>query len=300
MPLFSIIIPTYNRAHILPRTIASVLAQTYSNWECIIVDDGSTDSTKDLIASYSDTRIKYVYQHNAERSAARNNGIRHAQGKYICFLDSDDEYLPEHLEVLEREIFKIKSPIKAMYFTNAVFAQSGNIWKPKVSKLRAEHELNYMLDNPIIPARVCIHSHILQGLQFREDIVIVEDQVLWATIAMHYPVYHIREYTVRYHLHEDNSVNWKKNCFTPRLHGLQKFFTQEDARKHIPKSKRNEMLSDCYFGIARFYLHNNQYWNMCKNLILSIIKKPNHPQTKAKLHMMIFPEKHKHTKDYTD
>ncbi|HPY82753.1 MAG TPA: glycosyltransferase family A protein, partial [Bacteroidales bacterium] len=78
MPLFSIIIPTYNRAHILPRTIASVLAQTYSNWECIIVDDGSTDSTKDLIASYSDTRIKYVYQHNAERSAARNNGIRNA------------------------------------------------------------------------------------------------------------------------------------------------------------------------------------------------------------------------------
>ncbi len=289
---FSIIIPTYNRAHILPRTIASVLAQTYTNWECIIVDDGSTDNTKELIASYTYPRITYIYQTNAERSAARNNGIRLAQGEYICFLDSDDEYLPEHLEVLEREIFNIKSPIQAMYFTNAVFAQSGSMWKPEFPKLRLGYTLDYMLDNPIIPARVCIHSHILQHIQFREDIVIVEDQVLWSTIAMHYPVYHIREYTVRYHLHEDNSVNWKKNCFTPRLHGLQKFFKQEDAQKHISKSKRNEMLSDCYFGIARFYLHNNQYWNMCKNLIFSIIQKPFHPQTKAKVHMILFPNKH--------
>ncbi len=292
MLFFSIIIPTYNRAHILPRTIASVLAQTYSNWECIIVDDGSTDNTKELIASYTDPRVTYIYQTNAERSAARNNGISHAVGEYICFLDSDDEYLPEHLEVLEREIKIINSPIKGMYFTNAVFSQFGTIWKPEFPRLRTGFSLDYMLDNPIIPARVCIHSHILQHIQFREDIVIVEDQVLWATIAMHYPVYHIREYTVRYHLHEDNSVNWKKNCFTPRLHGLQTFFKQEDARKHIPKSKRNEMLSDCYFGIARFYLHNNQYWNMCKNLIFSIIQKPFHPQTKAKVHMILFPNKH--------
>lgn len=289
---FSIIIPTYNRAHILPRTIASVLTQTYTNWECIIVDDGSTDNTKELIASYTDPRITYIYQTNAERSAARNNGICHAQGEYICFLDSDDEYLPEHLEVLEREIKNINSPIKGMYFTNAVFSQAGSMWKPEFSRLRTGFSLDHMLDNPIIPARVCIHSHILRHVQFREDIVIVEDQVLWATIAMHFPVYHIREYTVRYHLHEDNSVNWKKNCFTPRLHGLQKFFLQEDARKHISKSKRNEMLSDCYFGIARFYLHNNQYWNMCKNLLLSIIQKPFHPQTKAKVHMIIFPNKH--------
>jgi glycosyltransferase involved in cell wall biosynthesis len=290
--LFSIIIPTYNRAHILPRTIASVLAQTYTNWECIIVDDGSTDNTKELIASYTDPRIRYIYQTNAERSAARNNGIRNAQGEYICFLDSDDEYLPQHLEVLNREILIINSTIQAMYFTNAVFSQSGSIWKPDFQKLKTGHKLTYMLDNPIIPARVCIHSHILQHIQFREDIVIVEDQVLWATIAMYYPIYHIHEYTVRYHLHEDNSVNWKKNCFTPRLQGLQKFFEQEDARKHIPKSKRNEMLSDCYFGIARFYLHNNQYWNMCKNLFLSIIQKPSHPQTKAKVHMILFPNKH--------
>ena len=109
---------------------------------------------------------------------------------------------------------------------------------------------------------------------------------------MYFPVYHIQKYTVRYHLHEDNSVNWKKNCFAPRLEGLQKFFEQEDAKKNISKSKRAQVISDCYFGIARFYLHNRQYWPMCKNLMLSILQKPYHQQTKSKIHMMVFPKKH--------
>jgi len=98
-PFFSIIVPTYNRAHLISKAIESVIAQSFVNWELIIVDDGSTDKTMDLIASYQekDTRIRYIYQENAERSAARNNGIDHAKGEYICFLDSDDYYLKKNL-----------------------------------------------------------------------------------------------------------------------------------------------------------------------------------------------------------
>ena len=95
---FTIIIPTYNRANFLPNTINSVIKQTYSNWELIIIDDGSTDHTKQVVASFQDERIKYIYQENAERSAARNNGIKNATGEWVCFLDSDDYYLPNHLE----------------------------------------------------------------------------------------------------------------------------------------------------------------------------------------------------------
>lgn len=88
---FSVIIPTYNRASMLPKAIESVLAQTYPNWELIIVDDGSTDNTKELVANFieKDGRIKYIYQENAERSAARNNGIKNAKGEYICFLEQN-------------------------------------------------------------------------------------------------------------------------------------------------------------------------------------------------------------------
>ena len=110
---FTIIIPTYNRAAFLPNAIESVLAQTYTNWELIVVDDGSTDNTKDVVSQYSDSRIIYIYQQNAERSAARNNGIAHAKGDYVCFLDSDNVMLPNRLQLLSETITKT-----ACYFTD--------------------------------------------------------------------------------------------------------------------------------------------------------------------------------------
>jgi len=104
MPFFSIIIPTYNRAHTIRRPIDSILAQTFTDWELIIVDDGSTDNTKEIIDGYNDQRIRYVWQENQERSEARNHGISLAKGEWICFQDSDDEYLPEHLQILHEGI----------------------------------------------------------------------------------------------------------------------------------------------------------------------------------------------------
>jgi len=102
-PFFSIVIPAYNRAYILPETIGSIQEQSFENWEVIVVDDGSKDSTRELVESLSieDKRIRYVYQSNAERSVARNNGADHALGNYLMFLDSDDKYAPGHLELLD-------------------------------------------------------------------------------------------------------------------------------------------------------------------------------------------------------
>lgn len=279
MPLFSIIIPTYNRAHILPRTIASVLAQTYSNWECIIVDDGSTDTTKDFITSYSDTRIKYVYQQNAERSAARNNGIRHAQGEYICFLDSDDEYLPEHLEVLKDAIARIDSPIHAMYIVHALHNTKGIQEKPHYPILQ-ENTLIYVFTQPITPTRVCIHRDILARIEFDEDICIVEDLVLWCKIASEFPVYQITEYTVQYHIHEDNSVNLKNNSYIQRLHGLKTFFARyPEVKQKLPSSIRKTVVSNTLFNIAKFHIHSGNKTNALKYTLRAICKQPFHAMT---------------------
>lgn len=99
MPLVSIIIPTYNRSKLLRQAIASVLAQTYQDFELIIVDDGSTDDTKSVIEAIPDDRIRYIWQENQQRCAARNTGIAAAQGEYLAFLDSDDLWLPRKLEL---------------------------------------------------------------------------------------------------------------------------------------------------------------------------------------------------------
>ncbi len=103
-PKYSIVLPTYNRARFLDAAIDSVLAQSVNDWELVIVDDGSTDNTREIALRYKDERIKYYYQENLERSAARNNGIKRASGAFIAFLDSDDIYLPNHLEEAEKLI----------------------------------------------------------------------------------------------------------------------------------------------------------------------------------------------------
>ena len=103
--MFSIIIPVYNKAGTLGVAIESVRAQTVGEWELIVVDDGSTDDLSSALAPYaSDPRMRVIHQENAGVSAARNRGIDAAREPYLTFLDADDEWLPHHLEVLERMI----------------------------------------------------------------------------------------------------------------------------------------------------------------------------------------------------
>jgi len=99
LPLVSIIVPTYNRAHVLPRAIDSVFAQTMGDFELIIVDDASTDTTQELIESIDDPRVRYMrHETNLYAGAARNTGLDAAKGEFIAFLDSDDAWLPHKLE----------------------------------------------------------------------------------------------------------------------------------------------------------------------------------------------------------
>ncbi len=97
MPKVSVIIPTYNRAHFLCEALDSALSQTFKDFEIIIVDDGSTDNTKQVLEKYG-SRIYYIYQENKGRAEARNTGIRRAKGEHIAFLDDDDIWLPNKLE----------------------------------------------------------------------------------------------------------------------------------------------------------------------------------------------------------
>ena len=97
MPHVSVIVPTYNRATYIARAVNSILSQTYRDFEVIVVDDGSTDHTRQVLAAYGD-RVRYVFQDNAGPGAARNHGIRLSTGQYLAFLDSDDMWMPAFLE----------------------------------------------------------------------------------------------------------------------------------------------------------------------------------------------------------
>lgn len=110
LPFFSVVITTYNRSPLLKRALDSLIAQTETNWEAIIVDDGSTDDTASLIKPYLEnvSKIKYVYQENTGYAMSKNTGIFLAKGTFITFLDSDDEYAPTHLE--DRKLILMNHP----------------------------------------------------------------------------------------------------------------------------------------------------------------------------------------------
>ena len=100
-PLISVVIPAYNAEQFLDETLESVLSQTYENWECIIVNDGSTDNTESIAKKWceKDARFRYFYKENSGASDTRNLGIKKARGEYIAFLDADDLYMPNFLEI---------------------------------------------------------------------------------------------------------------------------------------------------------------------------------------------------------
>ena len=119
-PTVSVVIPTYCRAHLLGRAIQSVLNQTYQDLEIIIVDDGSSDNTDEVVKSLKDERIRYIrHEKNKGATAARNTGIKAARGEYIAFQDSDDEWLPQKLEK-QMKVFETVSPKVGVVYTGFV------------------------------------------------------------------------------------------------------------------------------------------------------------------------------------
>lgn len=116
MPTFSVITATYNRGDMINRTIDSILAQSFKDFEYIIVDDGSTDDTREVVKRYDDERIQYIrLDNNQGANFARNQGIERATGKYISFLDSDDIYLPKRLERVAEEFSNCPEDIGCVF-----------------------------------------------------------------------------------------------------------------------------------------------------------------------------------------
>ena len=125
----SVIVPVYNQGVFLAEALDSVLQQTYSNWECVIVNDGSTDNTEVVAKSYvnKDVRFKYLYQDNSGVSAARNNGIRHSNGFFILPLDSDNMLLPTYMEKAV-SYFLLHPETTLVYGKAELFGDKNGIW----------------------------------------------------------------------------------------------------------------------------------------------------------------------------
>jgi glycosyltransferase involved in cell wall biosynthesis len=289
-PFFSVVIPAYNRADILPETIASIQNQSFNSWEVIVVDDGSKDNTAEVIKDLEarDQRIKYVYQDNAERSAARNNGAKNSTGKYLFFLDSDDGFEPDHMHevhaLLKREGFPV-----GMVVANVLYQKEQELERPEIPDMAEGDGFNYVLRHPITPSRVCVHRDVFKVFEFDPEIVIVEDQVLWICIATRFPVYHQMEYTVRYRIHDGNSVDLSRDSYRSRYNGLLRLFKHPkyaEISVKIPIKQKQHMLAECAFNRARHHEFVGQIRKMNRMLLLSMWHKLAY-RNKERLYMAI-------------
>ncbi|MBS0290028.1 MAG: glycosyltransferase [Proteobacteria bacterium] len=208
-PLVSIILPTYNRAHFLAETIESVLNQTYSHFELIIVDDGSTDNTQALISQYTDPRIIYIKQENHGRSHARNHALSIMKGDLIAFLDSDDLYLKNKLEL--QVAYFSKHPEANMIYTSAYCIDSaGKLLSTKYMATRSGNiyfEIACFKPITITLPTVMVRKNILiQAGNFDEKMYRFEDTDMWRRIAKISRIDALSEYTCKLRTHQDNHL----------------------------------------------------------------------------------------------
>ncbi|MBR4690273.1 MAG: glycosyltransferase family 2 protein [Bacteroidales bacterium] len=280
---FSIIIPTYNRAAFLPKAIESVLNQTYTDWELIIVDDGSTDNTREVVSQYNDGRITYIYQQNAERSVARNNGIAHAKGDYVCFLDSDNVMLPNRLQLLAETITKT-----ACYFTDIEYRNEGK--DSSVVKAGRKYpfpmDVDMLIQDIIATPQLCCATEILRKHQFNPALSIGEDMELLFRITAEYPLAYVpNQATVVEAEHEGRSVAVHSESSEKQLETLKIMFSKGHPANKASKRQKKWLLSAVLFNASRDYLleHNSKG---VKYLIKSLFAKPIQKNTKYKLNIL--------------
>jgi glycosyltransferase involved in cell wall biosynthesis len=251
---FSIVMATWNREKFLPAAIDSVLKQKFTDWELIIVDDGSTDNTKKVVAEFTDKRIRYIYQENKERSAARNNGVAHSKGEYICFLDSDDYYLDNHLEVLYLAVSNNKFPV-GFFCTGSLLKEGEKITKHPVYTDKKVHPVKFVLHNFILMNSICVHHEIFKSWKFIEDQNIFEDTNLWMRILARYPFYPVLEFTNVCVQHDARSgerlfkdANLK--ILKQYIRNIENAFEDEKVQKIITEKERKKYIKSKYIMAA--------------------------------------------------
>jgi len=188
-PRVSVIIPTYNRGWTIKRAVDSVLAQTFRDFELIVVDDGSEDDTAAILAGYG-TDIRVIRQANAGVSAARNAGIHAAEGKFIAFLDSDDYWLPEKLHV--QIAYFNAQPEVVICQTEEIWIRNGKRVNPKkVHKKPSGRIFRASLALCLVsPSAVMLRRDVFAQIGgFDETLPACEDYDLWLRISVRYPVH---------------------------------------------------------------------------------------------------------------
>jgi teichuronic acid biosynthesis glycosyltransferase TuaG len=254
-PFVSIVIPNYNNAHFLGDAIQSVLNQTYQNFEIIVVDDGSTDNSRDVVSNFGE-RVRYIWQENKGLGGARNTGIMAAKGEYIGFLDADDQWIPNFLEIMVS--LTQKYPDIAVFYCNARYMDKQGVDLPQSVGVRAippDRIYQALLRaNFIIPSTILAKRSIIidEGLfdQNCKSLHGCEDWDLWLRIAPRHKFIGTQLSLVRYRLHGQTFSSNPSHMEEAVRAVIEKQFGPEEGKpQDWPANKKR-----AYGGVYRYYV----------------------------------------------
>ena len=237
MPYFSIIIPVYNKENFIARTLESVLSQSFGDYEIIIVNDGSTDSSREIIMQFEDPRIRYFTKSNGGVSLARNFGIEQATAPYIAFLDADDIWYPDFLSVVQK---MIRAYPEQKVFSTAYEIETASTVYPvrySLSKTSEIEVVDYLeasgRESIIWTSSAVFNKEVFSeaGL-FDPEMRVGEDIDMWIRLGLNYPVVFCWKILARY-THDANSLTKNLNL-TISAADFSKFY---EAEKTNPKLK---------------------------------------------------------------
>ncbi|HJX30341.1 MAG TPA: glycosyltransferase family 2 protein [Thermodesulfobacteriota bacterium] len=269
MPQVSVIIPTYNRAHLLSRAIKSALDQTFQDFEIIIVDDASTDDTDKLVASFHDSRIRYIqHEKNHGGGAARNSAIKQAQGDYLAFLDSDDEWLPDKLEK-QMKLFNGTSKKIGLVAAGAVDIRNQIPYAYYIPKFRGDIFKRILIENCVgLTAIAVVRKECLDkaGL-FDESLRGSEDWDLWIRIVQHYDVDFTPEILLRYYPQADSMIRHHADGVDAHRKIFKKYY-------HLFKTLPPPYRAARYYHEGFFFWWKRELRECCINFIKAVFLNP--------------------------
>jgi glycosyltransferase involved in cell wall biosynthesis len=286
-PYFSIVIPSYNRAHLIVETIHAILNQEFTDFELLIIDDASTDQTEHVIDQINDGRIHYHKNEiNLERSASRNKGIDLAKGKYICFCDSDDHWKSNHLQLLFEKINSENEPV-AMFFTGMVWNFPDRKQEVIFPSPEGENLIEYVIKNQIGTPTTCFHHTILEKLNFSTALQINEDVELFARVVSEHPLIQIPLATVDVMIHAENTRGLVKNYISPQLVAMELIFNNALIKNKLSTEFKREIIRNLRHQLINFYYESNESKKLIVEVSRFLLKYPRDWQNKSKIFMLL-------------
>jgi glycosyltransferase involved in cell wall biosynthesis len=284
-PAVSVVIATFNRASYLPATIDSVLSQSFTDFELIVVDDGSTDNTREVLAGYG-SRLRYFYQANAGASAARNFGVRQARAPWIAFQDSDDLSLPNHLAVLYRYVSQ--HPRCGMIFANGNY-MSGSpqsrgkkiIIEAATSRRLAQRGVRLMdlFEKSILRLQAALISRTAYDLVggHDESLGICMDLDLGLRLLMNVEVAYLDEALFSYRIHTGNISRNEEQRLSENIRVIEKLIgAYPEARRLIGEKRLARRLAYRYYRLAKKRWHQERHVAARQALDQAVRLRPAH------------------------